>query len=204
MKKLTYLLSTILLSSLFACNTSSTEDDDAPVEKDGQKHELNIETSQIRWFGEKVKGTEITGSHNGTIKFNSGYVLIDNGIIKGGEFEINMDSMEEDGKDIDRESSKKLIGHLKSEDFFETKKYPTATLKIINGDKESITGLLTVRGIESEITMPVQITNNADQLSIGCVFDADFSPFKVPSLGGNGEYISNKIGFRVVMFFDKN
>jgi polyisoprenoid-binding protein YceI len=203
MKNIFYIILSFSALSLNSCNNTVEKEDDAPVEKPGEEYKLDVEKSQIRWFGEKIKNGKVDGSHNGTLQLKSGSINMDNSIITGGEFIINMQTIDEDGKDLDRDMTAKLVGHLKSEDFFETDKYPTASLKINSGTKESIQGTLTVKGVELEVDIPVTITFGDKNIIVGAVFDLDFTPFKIPALGGDGEYISNKIGFRVYLDFIK-
>lgn len=201
MKRTFYLVLSTALLGLYSCNNSENKEDDALIEKQGQEHKMNVEKSQIRWFGEKLKNDEVVGSHNGTLQLISGSIFLNNGIISGGEFVIDMNTMNEDGKDLDREMTKKLIGHLLSEDFFETEKYPTASLVIKSANKEAIQGTLTVKGIEMDVDIPITVTVTETNVFLGGVFDLDFSAFRIPGLGGSGEYISNKIGFRVFLDF---
>jgi hypothetical protein len=53
------------------------------------------------------------------------------------------------------------------------------------------------------VDIPVTMTFGDKNIIVGAVFDLDFTPFKIPALGGDGEYISNKIGFRVYLDFIK-
>lgn len=86
---------------------------------------LDTKASSLTWTGKKV-----TGEHTGTIG------------LKDGEFKVkaNMESLSGnvnvDMKSItntdltDEGYNKKLVGHLKNEDFFNVEKFPDASLKI--------------------------------------------------------------------------
>ena len=106
----------------------------------------NISSSKVEW-----KGYKVTGSHYGTIDIKSGSVDIDaNGNLIGGEVVIDMNTITT--SDLTGEYADKLVGHLKSDDFFGVATYPTATLKITNvaakgtpGDFK-VTADLTIKG----------------------------------------------------------
>jgi len=49
----------------------------------------------------------------------------------------------------------KLITHLKSDDFFDVAKYPTATFMITNATDIQVKGSLTMKGITKAITLPI-------------------------------------------------
>lgn len=84
-----------------------------------QKLTADAENSKLEWLGEKV-----TGEHKGTIKLSSGHLTWNENKITGGEFLIDMTTIE------DVEDNQKLEGHLKSDDFFGIEKYPEARLVI--------------------------------------------------------------------------
>jgi polyisoprenoid-binding protein YceI len=117
--------------------------------------------SQIRWLGKKV-----TGQHDGTIGLKSGELKIADNNISGGKFEIDMNSMT--CTDIkDPKTNGDLLGHLKSDDFFGTAKFPTATFEIksskalpkpdAQGNTHEITGDLTIKGVTKPNTFPAKV-----------------------------------------------
>ncbi|MFW6352041.1 MAG: YceI family protein [Bacteroidota bacterium] len=123
----------------------------------GQKSEMKIEDSQIVWTGKKVGG-----SHTGEIQLLSGYLEKSGDSFVSGKFVADMTSIS--NRDIEDEDSRaKLVGHLKSDDFFSVDKYPTATLEIDDGEKVStgkykFTGNMTIKGQ----TNPVSFEAEAD------------------------------------------
>ena len=85
---------------------------------------INIQKSTLEWIGKKIGG-----QHNGKIQLNSGEIKLANNKIESGSFYIDMNSitctdLKDDGY------NQKLVGHLKSDDFFGVDKYPTANFKI--------------------------------------------------------------------------
>ena len=120
---------------------------------------VNNEKSTIYWLGKKI-----TGEHSGYINIVKGKMLIDNNQIIDGNFVIDMNSMT--CTDIEDASlNKKLLEHLKSDDFFSTEKYPNSTLEIISStiftnNKSKVTGRLTIKGKTEPIVFEVLRNNN--------------------------------------------
>lgn len=118
---------------------------------------FNIDTknSSIEWTGAKV-----TGQHHGTIKLSSGTLLFNGNTLQGGAFSADMNSLVV--TDLEGESAQKLIGHLKSDDFFGVAKYPESTFRITRvstttGGQVTITGNLTIKGITKPLTFPAVV-----------------------------------------------
>ena len=120
-----------------------------------QKLSLDIEKSSIEWTGKKVGG-----QHNGDIDFISGYINKSEEGYSSGEFLVDMNSLTVD--DItDADTNAKLVGHLKSDDFFGVADYPNAKLSVKKGvlqeeDIYEFEGYLTIKGK----TKAVKITAN--------------------------------------------
>ena len=119
----------------------------------------NVTNSTITW-----KGYKPTGSHTGTIMLQSGSLEVENSQIVGGEFIVDMTTIK------DNDGSKKLEGHLMSEDFFEVEAYATSNFKIsksevLNG-KTLITGMLTIKGISKEITFPATVVESNETVTL--------------------------------------
>ena len=113
-------------------------------------YKIDLTKSNIVWTGKKV-----TGSHTGNIKIKSGSLVMDKDQIKSGSFEIDMNTIS--NTDLDEGTAKKLIGHLKSEDFFNVANFPIAKFVISKATKlsdgnYSIAGDLTVKGITKPVT----------------------------------------------------
>ncbi|MBW6489771.1 MAG: YceI family protein [Lentimicrobium sp.] len=121
---------------------------------------VDLQTSNVEWVG-----TKPTGKHNGTISLSSGELMLTDGSIVGGKFMIDMNSIV--NLDLtDEESNGKLVGHLKSEDFFEVESYPTSVFEItsvavLEGNADAthnITGNLTMKDVTKSITFPAMVT----------------------------------------------
>lgn len=111
---------------------------------------VDVAKSSVKWLGKKV-----TGQHNGTIAIKEGTLEVEKGKVTGGKVVIDMQSIVvEDIKDAG--TNAKLVGHLKSDDFFSVATHPTAELNVTkvvsNGDSHTFTGNLTIKGITNPAT----------------------------------------------------
>jgi polyisoprenoid-binding protein YceI len=131
----------------------------APVNA-GKSSELNLEKSVITWIG-----TKVTGKHTGTVKLSSGSILVNEGKVVGGKFVLDMSTIED--KDLKGEMKIKLETHLRDTDFFEAKKFPTATFEITGvsapgaDGNVTISGNLDVKSISKSISFPAKIDSDA-------------------------------------------
>jgi polyisoprenoid-binding protein YceI len=117
---------------------------------------VDVNQSSITWIGRKV-----TGEHTGKIKIASGKLIADAKALKGGDFTIDMTTIT--CTDLTGEYMEKLLGHLKSDDFFSIEKNPVSKFEITNVSKPTknmatITGNLTIKGITKVISFPAFIT----------------------------------------------
>jgi polyisoprenoid-binding protein YceI len=133
------------------------------------KADLSLKESTLFWKGNYAVGTN---GHEGTLQFLSGMLTqTANGKINGGSFVIDMNSLK--NTDIEDEKGRKNIEeHLKSNDFFDVKKYPTATFTIVKiepttiADRYAITGDLLMKGISNRIAFAALITQNKEVISV--------------------------------------
>lgn len=119
-----------------------------------QTVKVDASKSSITWLGKKV-----TGEHTGTIALKSGELKLDGNAIAGGNFVVDMNTIK-DTDLTDEAWNAKLIGHLKSDDFFGVASYPEAKLVItkeaaFKGNKATVTGDLTIKGKTNPITFDV-------------------------------------------------
>lgn len=117
--------------------------------------------SKVEWTGKKL-----TGEHYGELKLASGELVLVNGKIAHGKFEMDMTTIT--CTDItDSKSNKRLVDHLKSEDFFSVSRYPRTQFVITSAkskgiDEYEVTGDLTIKGKTHAISFPVRLTKNND------------------------------------------
>ena len=187
MKKATLLLSALALSfAVVSCGgnageekakeeaaTDTKKEETAPDEKDRMSGTLNADTAKsfVHWKGTMVG----VYSHEGNVKLTKGFLEMDNGEVVGGEFVVDMKSIEPTDENYNPEEGntpEKLVGHLSSDDFFAVTEYPTASFVVKSADREAktLTGDLTIRGNTHEET--VTDVNFGDGAATGMlVFD---------------------------------
>lgn len=125
-----------------------------------QDYKADVKKTEIKWEGKKV-----TGKHDGFIKLKSGMLQMKDGNITGGRFTIDMTTIT--NTDLENPSTnKKLVDHLKSDDFFGVEKYPTAQFIITKAEpfenyRAEITGDITIKGITHPITFNVMQAPNS-------------------------------------------
>jgi len=129
-----------------------------------EKKEIKTDKSKVVW-----KGYKVTGSHEGTINLQSGFLTFNEDKLTGGEIVIDMTTLI--STDLEGEYKGKLEGHLKSDDFFGVETYPTATLVFKNVEvsgKNSYTviGDLTLKGKTNSITFNISIYGSKASVSL--------------------------------------
>lgn len=165
MKKLFILAS--LAAVIFTANAGNTTNHitaktEAVAPAKARTYKVDVAKSDIKWHAKKV-----TGEHKGTLALNNGQMLVEGNKVTGGTFEFDMSSIV--CTDIKDETyNKKLVGHLKSDDFFSVEKFGTSTFKITSvkpiakaaaGQANyTVTGDLTVKGITNPISFPATIS----------------------------------------------
>lgn len=132
-------------------------------------YKVETDKSKIHWVGKKV-----SGQHNGTLSLdNSEVLVVGNDVVQAS---INMDMNSIVCEDLtDPQWNKKLVDHLKSDDFFSTNKFPKAKFVTTgfavnpeaetNGENYMVTGDLTIKGITHEVSFPVNVEISGEQLT---------------------------------------
>lgn len=119
-----------------------------------QKSEIKLDQSVVKWTGNKIGG-----SHTGEIKIKSGNFEFEDGDLTNGVIVMDMNSIT--NSDLEDEGyNQKLVGHLKSDDFFGVEKYPTATFRVseaseFKNGKATVTGVLTIKGKSENVSFDV-------------------------------------------------
>lgn len=144
--------------------------------------------SKVTWRGEKV-----TGFHTGSIAVKNGTLTYAEGKLTGGSFEIDMSSIT--CTDLDAETGGKLIGHLKSADFFAADKYPTARFVITKAipidtkGNHKITGNLTIKETTKEIKFNALVVEKDGNMAASGKITIDRSEYDVRF--GSGAFFEN-------------
>ncbi|WP_248723683.1 YceI family protein [Seonamhaeicola sp. ML3] len=137
----------------------------ATTEVTSEKFTVNIYESSIAWQGFKP-----TGKHNGTINIANGAFDVSDGKITSGTFSIDMNTIVNLDLPADSKGNAKLVGHLKSPDFFDVEKFPTATFEITGVEdsegKTMLSGNLTLKEKTNNITFPVSVSTEGNTLTL--------------------------------------
>ena len=134
-------------------------------------------------------GSKVTGSHDGGFKKFSGKVSVADAAVAAAEVKIDMDSTWSDNE--------KLTAHLKSPDFFDTAKFPTATftttdIKSTSAEK-TVTGNLDLHGVNKSISFPadIQVTDNA--VTVKAEFAINRKDFNINYPGKTDDLIRDNV-----------
>jgi polyisoprenoid-binding protein YceI len=149
------------------------------------------EATRIDWKGNKIIGSE----HIGTIDLQSVWLSLDEGVITGGEFIVDMKSITD--TDLKDETMRaKLEGHLKSDDFFGVEKYPVSKLVITEGTKftggtATVMGNLTIKEATHPVSFTVAVSESGagDMMTYTAAITFDRSLYNVRF--GSGKFFSN-------------
>ena len=185
MKTLQILMLAFMLGFFVSCDEKSGEstDNKDTVENNEEKpaaaeaYTMNAESAEIMWMGTKAEG-----AHYGSFGLKSGSLMATADGIESGSATIDLTAIQvlDDTPD---EGKGQLIGHLTSEDFFNTAAHPEVGIEITGSEKYSgagetapeglpeafaayhvsapthnIMAKLTVKGETNDITFPAMIS----------------------------------------------
>lgn len=157
----------------------------------GETLEMNPNRSSVRWYG--TNGSPVIAEHTGGIKVKKGKVIVNTaGEITAAELVMDMTSITNDN--LSGELQNKIVQHLKSPDFFDTKKYPEATFKStqvqkISDKKYQIVGQLTIKNTKKNTNITGFYTTDGFNYSFKGNFIFDRTDFDVKY--GSGKFFSN-------------
>lgn len=116
-----------------------------------QEFTVDSKNSGIKWDSRKVSGK----GHYGTVAVKEGNIVISDNKIQKAEVVVDMTSIvNTDGND--GEPNARLVGHLKSDDFFSVEKFATASFTLtgsteFENNQAKVFGRLTIKGITQPI-----------------------------------------------------
>lgn len=177
----------IIAGALFVLNVQKPPVADKAVIKEAQEvsmakgktFKVDLAASTLGWTG-----TKPSGKHNGSVALSAGSLQVKKDKIQGGNFTIDMNTI----TDLDMQGGGKagLEKHLKSPDFFDVEKFPTATFEITGvapiaatqyimyeGATHNISGNFTMRGVTKNISFPAAVTISGKSLSATADFNID-------------------------------
>ncbi len=179
-KTIALIATTIVAGSLTALNGPKPKIK-APAEVSVKKlvnYKVNAEQSKLTWLAKKV-----TGEHSGTINVTSGSLALDNKVLKGGSFELDTKTIAVTDL-TDKETNAKLLGHLKSADFFAVDKFDKATFNITSAQSTgagtyNVKGKLTIKGITNEITFPATVKQEGNKVTANAKIIIDRTKYDI-------------------------
>ena len=135
---------------MMSCSSSPKQEqqataDETPKPTTGEVTAMNVdlESSRVNWKGEMLG----IYSHYGTVDLESASLSMQGDMVSEGEFVIDLQTMVATDENYSEDRPKeRLIGHLKSPDFFDVENYPTARFVITDVSGGKVTGDLTIRG----------------------------------------------------------
>ncbi|MEQ9299096.1 MAG: YceI family protein [Cyclobacteriaceae bacterium] len=182
MKTLNYLLAL----SAFAAFAFTTPAENA-------EYTIDANQTTIVWTGAKVGG-----EHTGTISVKEGGFTFEDDQLTGGTFVIDMNTIT--NTDLEGEYNGKLVGHLKSDDFFGVATYPTSKVVIKSvvaqgPGKYKVVADLTIKETTKEIKFPATVEVNNGTVTAKADITIDRSEYDVRY--GSGSFFDG-LGDKVI------
>ena len=213
MKKLFLGLAVVSAVALTSCENKTetkvaTEAQEGATSTEGAaEYAVDAAASVVNWKGGKtfddIKKPE--EGHYGVVKLKDGSVKVNNGVLESGKFTADFATFESKDLDADTESKGKLDGHLKSPDFLDVAKFPTATFEITGvkalqgGDYNTeVSGNLDFRGVPKNVTFKANVTVDANGVSIKSEeFAINRKDFGITFTGAGGSVVKDEVLLQV-------
>jgi len=168
----------ILMGLLFINNVDAEQ----PA-KNVKEFKVQTSESKVFWTGKKV-----SGEHVGVISLKNGEIVLDGNMFVSANINIDMSTII--CTDIeDATYNQKLVGHLKSDDFFSVEKFQESNFKAtqfdaISGAKSgevnyTVKGVLSIKGISHEISFPAKLEIKNDILQIDASVSVDRTKWNI-------------------------
>ena len=137
-------------------------------------------------------GAKVTGSHDGGFESFEGSVSVSGATPEGSSVEVTIDTTSL-WSDNDN-----LTGHLKSADFFDVEKFPTASFKsteiAANDDGTyTLTGNLDLHGVTKQISFPADIEVSEGGFSATAEFSINRMDFEIVYPGKPDDLIRDEV-----------
>jgi polyisoprenoid-binding protein YceI len=187
------------------CGENAPKGDNATIQEkqqtakaQGTQYVIDTADSRIRFVGHGVGK-----NHAGKFKIASGSVAVADNQVTGGNFVIDIKSM--DLEDKGGMFDAKLRPHLMSGDFFDAEKFATATFvitsvqpynksntdtSIVAGANYTVSGNLTLKGETKNVSFPAKIDLDDNTLQAKANFDIDRRQWQINY--GNDKKLGDK------------
>ena len=222
-------LSKLLAAAMFlfaACadapesDQAETTDAQEVTTTSGTSFKVDTTASKVEWVA-----TKVSAYHTGTLNVKSGEVMVQDGNITGGNFVLDMNSIVVSGPPgSDAKANEKLLGHLKSGDFFDVAANPEATFTItsvtpfsgtakdtadprqesiskykVTNPTHTVSGNLTIRGVTKNITFPAQITIAGNSASAIAKFNINRKDWDIVYPGKPDDLIRDEVHLGIAL-----
>jgi len=194
------IVTTILMGLMFvtACNDPAADQPKATTgaatqaspqqNVAGTKYVITAQNSKVEFVGSKV-----TGSHNGSFQKFSGEIDYA-GAPERGRVSVTIDTDSITADDAN------LTKHLKTADFFDVAKFPQAKFVSTEirpggqgGATHTITGNLTLHGVEKSVTFPATINVTPDVANVDASFSINRKDFGINYAGAQDNLIRDNV-----------
>lgn len=146
-------------------------------------------------------GSKVTAAHECKFTEWKGSFAAADGKAEGGSlrFEVQTGSVVADYKNPN-DWSKKLEGHLKSEEFFDVEKFPTANFASseikaggADGATHTVSGKLTIRGVTKDVSFPATIKIEGPRVDAKAKFSINRKDFGIEYPGKADDLIRDGV-----------
>ncbi|RQW89282.1 MAG: sulfurtransferase [Geobacter sp.] len=175
------------------------EIEEEPALSDGV-HPIDCTESRVEWTGRNL-----FKKHFGTIAMSDGEITVKEGEVTNGSITLDMRTIK--NCDLrDQEENSLLVHHLKSDDFFDVERFPTASFDLLEcgvlvgatpgSPNYFIRGKLTLKDVTKEVSIPANIVpgDNGSIRAQAC-FDIDRTEWNINY--GSGK-LFEKLGMHLV------
>lgn len=143
-----------------------------------KEYKVDTKASTIEWEAKKV-----TGQHNGTISFGVSTLKVEKKKISGGSLTVDMTTIANTDLGTSPMSAK-LVGHLKSDDFFSVEKFPQSTLELKKVEAKSgnvyhFTADLTIKGITNPLEFDAEVVDASGQVTATGIMTINRAKFNI-------------------------
>jgi polyisoprenoid-binding protein YceI len=170
--------------------------------KEDQVYNIDQKESRITWKGSmKISAAE---KHVGYVSISKGALWVEQNRLVGGSATIDMNAMEY----ADKKDQNTPIQHLQSEDYFDVKRFPFATIEIsqvdsLNDKTVQISGYLTIKTVSRLVSFPATIDVQNGVLNASAKLTIDRTKWGITFMSGKfykkmaDEIVSDEIEFEL-------
>lgn len=186
----------------------------------GDSWKVDAAASMVEWIG-----TKVTGIHSGSVPVKTGSLTMKDGSLTGGTFVLDMANLVVSGPaGVDSAMNNKLLGHLKSPDFFDVANNPEASFAItsvvpfsgtvkdttdprqeqiskykVANPTHTISGNLTIKGVTKNVSFPALITVTDNTVDAVAKFNINRKDWNIVYPGKPDDLIRDEIHFGVAL-----